>query len=142
SQGQRLEGPALEVAQQGEQVRFEVALEPGNTLLVNPGHAPVTPDLAEGPVHEVEGDSPGQRMSFDLGHVRSFRAEPRETNSPGSMRSLSRGDRFLAGLAMPARGAGALKRARRLALTCLMDRTTHPPLPTDAPFTMARQARG
>jgi hypothetical protein len=75
-------------------------------------------------------------MRFDLGHVRSFPAEPRETNALGSRPLSSRGDRCLANLALPARGAGTLTRARRQELTCLMDRPSHPPLSTDAPFAL------
>src|SRR5262249_27900455 len=82
----------------------------------------------------VKGNPSRQRMGFDLGHLGSFAAEPRETVLPGRRLLRARGGCFLAAAALPERGAGGPWRARRPRLTALMVRRLRLPSATDAPF--------
>ena len=57
----------LELPHQGQLILFEIVLVQSNTDLVDPRRAAIAFHVAEGGVHDVRGDAPGQRMSFDLG---------------------------------------------------------------------------
>ena len=70
TQGQGLEGPILEASHQGQQVLQEIVLEESDADLVNPRRTAIAFHVAEGSEHDSRGDTPGQRMRFDLGHSR------------------------------------------------------------------------
>src|SRR5208282_3480495 len=102
--------------------------------LVDPGRAPVTFDVPEAAVHQVQGDPSRQRVGLDLGHVGSSLAEPHETELPGGTLLPSRGSCFLATAALAEEGPAVSARARHRRLACLMDRRPRPPSHTVAPF--------
>lgn len=69
AQGVGSERPVLELPHQGQLVLYEILLVQRNTDLINPRRAAITSHVAEGGVHDGRGNTPGQRVCFDLGHV-------------------------------------------------------------------------
>ena len=106
-QGEGLEGTSrLQVAHQGEQVRFEVGLEHPDAHLVDPRRTAVPSHVAKGAVHEFRGDPSRQRVVLDLGHGWPFPAETHETETSGQTPPPARGGCCLVSAAWSAERCG------------------------------------
>ena len=141
TQGEGSVRPILQAAHQGEQVVFEIAREGSDALPVNSRSPAIPPDVAEGELHEGQGDPSRQRVVLDLGHVGPFPMEPHETETLEAFGRKARGGCFLANPAGFGRGPSG-HRAVPWGLTVLMVLPACASANTEPPFTPGRGYSG